>query len=1089
MTKKTNLFPALKVRNAHSKRVAIITAVLLLGCAMPQQAAADIYEKHESNTVQQQKVKATGVVTDETGEPVIGVSVKVQGSNTGTITNLDGEFSLDAPKGATLEFSFVGYKTATAQVTGAPIRITLKEDSEVLDEVVIVGYGSQKKVNVTGAVGMVNSDVLEARPVQNVSQALQGVVPGLNLSVGGAGGALDSEMNINIRGVGTIGDGSGSAPLILIDGIEGNLNSVNPNDIESVSVLKDAASASIYGARAAFGVILVTTKSGKSGKTMVSYNGNVRFSTALAVPEMLDSYKFAQYFNRAAENAGGTAVFNDDAMQRILDYQAGKITTTTTFNEQTRKWQAYDGANANTDWFEEFYDSGVPSQEHSLSISGGTEKIQYSISGSFLDQNGLLRHGSDNFQRYTMNSKITGKVADWFSVTYSTKWTREDFDRPSYLTGLFFHNIARRWPTNPAYDPNGHPLDGMEIEELENGGKQINQKDLNTQQLQLIFEPIKNWRINLEGSVRTTNTNEHWDVLPVYAWNADNEPYLISWGGKSNGVSEVNEYSYKENYYTTNVYSDYFKQFKSGHYFKVMAGFNSELYKTRSLQGQKTTLISTSVPTINTATDDPKTWGGYAHNAVAGFFGRINYNYKDRYMVEANGRYDGSSRFVGDKRWGFFPSFSAGWNVAQEPFFENIAQKANIGTLKLRASWGQLGNTNTEDAWYPFYQTMPTGTNYGWLVNGSLPNYANNPGIVSLKKTWETIETWDVGLDWGLFNNRLTGSFDYFVRYTYDMIGPALELSSTLGTGVPKINNADMKSYGFELELGWRDRIKDFSYGVKFTLADAQQKILKYPNDDYSINTYYKGQMLNEIWGYETVGIAQSQEEMDAHLAKVDQSALGSKWAAGDIMYADLDGDGKISEGENKVGKSGDRKIIGNHTPRFNYGITIDAAWKGIDFRAFIQGIGKRDYWLQGPYFWGSTGMGQWQAAGFKEHWDFWRPEGDPLGANTNAYYPRVATNGGKNTNVQTRYLQNAAYCRLKNIQVGYTLPKAWTSKAGMSSVRVYVSGDNLLTLSDITGVFDPEVLGTTYNANDRNNNGKSYPLQRVFSVGLNVNF
>ncbi|EXY15978.1 tonB-linked outer membrane, SusC/RagA family protein, partial [Bacteroides fragilis str. 2-F-2 len=565
-----------------------IAASIMLWCATPQQAAADTYEKHEIASVQQQKVKTTGTVLDQNGEAMIGVSVKVKDNATmGAITDLEGKFSIDAPKGATLEISYIGYKTVTVKAEGTALHITMKEDAEVLDEVVIVGYGSQKKVNVTGAVGMVNSEVLEARPVQNVSQALQGVVPGLNLSVGNSGGALDSSMSINIRGAGTIGDGSGSSPLILIDGIEGDLNSVNPNDIENVSVLKDAASASIYGARAAFGVILVTTKSGKSGKAKVSYNGNVRFSDALCVPEMMDSYQFALYFNRAAENAGDSGPFSQEALDRILAYQAGTLKETMTMNEQTRKWQAYGGANANTDWFKEFYNDWVPSQEHSLSISGGSEKTQYTISGSFLDQNGLLRHGSDNFQRYTMNGKITSQIADWFTVTYSTKWTREDFDRPSYLTGLFFHNIARRWPTNPAYDPNGHPVDGMEIEQLENGGKQINQKDLNTQQLQFIFEPIKNWRINVEGSLRTTNTNEHWDVLPVYAYNADNEPYLISWNGGALGLSQVNEYSYKENYYTTNIYSDYFKQFDSGHYFKVMAGFNSELYKTRYVQAQK----------------------------------------------------------------------------------------------------------------------------------------------------------------------------------------------------------------------------------------------------------------------------------------------------------------------------------------------------------------------------------------------------------------------------------------------------------------------------------------------------------------------
>ena len=545
MTEKTNLFPNLiRFRETNRLKMAI-AASIMLWCATPQQAAADTYEKHEIASVQQQKVKTTGTVLDQNGEAMIGVSVKVKDNATmGTITDLEGKFSIDAPKGATLEISYIGYKTVTVKAEGTALHITMKEDAEVLDEVVIVGYGSQKKVNVTGAVGMVNSEVLEARPVQNVSQALQGVVPGLNLSVGNSGGALDSSMSINIRGAGTIGDGSGSSPLILIDGIEGDLNSVNPNDIENVSVLKDAASASIYGARAAFGVILVTTKSGKSGKAKVSYNGNVRFSDALCVPEMMDSYQFALYFNRAAENAGDSGPFSQEALDRILAYQAGTLKETMTMNEQTRKWQAYGGANANTDWFKEFYNDWVPSQEHSLSISGGSEKTQYTISGSFLDQNGLLRHGSDNFQRYTMNGKITSQIADWFTVTYSTKWTREDFDRPSYLTGLFFHNIARRWPTNPAYDPNGHPVDGMEIEQLENGGKQINQKDLNTQQLQFIFEPIKNWRINVEGSLRTTNTNEHWDVLPVYAYNADNEPYLISWNGGALGLSQVNEYSY-----------------------------------------------------------------------------------------------------------------------------------------------------------------------------------------------------------------------------------------------------------------------------------------------------------------------------------------------------------------------------------------------------------------------------------------------------------------------------------------------------------------------------------------------------------------
>ena len=415
----------------------VLGAGLLLLCTAPQFSYAGTMESN-SVAIVQQTIKATGTVVDETGEPLIGVSVLVKGTTTGTVTDLDGKFSIDVAQGATLAFSFIGYKEVTVKANGQPINIVLKEDSEQLDEVVVVGYGTQKKVNVTGAVGMVDSKVLMARPVTNVAQALQGTVPGLNFTVGSEGGSLDGSMSFNIRGAGTIGDGSGSSPLVLIDGIEGDLNSLNPNDIESVSVLKDAASASIYGARGAFGVILIQTKKGKAGKARVSYSANVRFSDAVSVPEMMDSYTFAQYFNRAAENVGTGVIFSNEQLQKIKDYQEGKIKTVTTLNEQTNRWNNYGGANANTDWFKEFYNDWVPSQEHNLSISGGTEKIQYSLSGSFLDQNGLLRHGEDNLQRYTMNSNITAKLADWVSVSYSTKWTREDFDRPSYLTGSSF---------------------------------------------------------------------------------------------------------------------------------------------------------------------------------------------------------------------------------------------------------------------------------------------------------------------------------------------------------------------------------------------------------------------------------------------------------------------------------------------------------------------------------------------------------------------------------------------------------------------------------------------------------------------------
>lgn len=1076
--KKSNTLPVKILKRETCGLKMVLTVVVALWCVASQQAVADnTFENQTVAIAQQQKINVQGVVTDQTGEPLIGVTVKLANSNTGAITDLNGKFIIDVPKGVTLDFSFIGYKTVSVKVEGGVINVKMREDMEMLDEVVIVGYGSQKKVNVTGSVSMVDSKVLDSRPVQNVAQALQGQIPGLNMSVGNSGGTLDSSLNINIRGAGTIGSGSSGNPLILVDGIESDMNTVNPNDIANVSVLKDAASSSIYGARAAFGVILITTKNGQSGKTRVSYSGNARFSDAIQKPAMTSSLDFATYMNTASTNNGGRPIFTEDIMGKIKNYMDGKYTDPTkpeyygTEAGSDGNWQRYGGSFANTNWFDEFYDSWVPSQEHNLSISGGNEKLTYLLSGSFLDQKGLLRHGSDSFNRYTLNAKISAKLTDWATLNYTSKWTRESYQRPTYMTGLFFHNIARRWPTCPAIDPNGHYAADMEIIQMEEGGIQTSQKDWNTNQLQVIFEPIKDWRITAEASLRQYNEKAHWAVLPIYGYRVNNEPYLLSWNGGAAGYSEVQDYRKSEDYFSTNIFSDYAKTF-GNHYFKIMGGFNCELYSPGDLTGFGTNLISPNVPQLGTTQSNKKASNSESQLAMTGFFGRVNYNYKERYMLEANIRYDGSSRFIGDKRWGLFPSFSVGWNVSRENFFEPLTDI--IGTLKFRGSWGQLGNNETE-AWYPFYQGMPTGvTNSGWLIGGKQQNTAGLPGIVSSVLTWETVESWNVGVDFGLLQNRLTGSFDYYTRYTYDMVGPAPTLPSVLGASAPKINNADLKSYGWELELSWRDRINEFNYGVRFILSDGMRKVLRYPNETGAINTYYAGQLLGDIWGYETVGIAQTQEEMDAHLVH-NKPNWGSKWGAGDVMFADLNNDGQVTSGNGTLKDPGDMKVIGNSTARYNYGFTVDGSWKGLDFSIFLQGVMKRDYWLDGPYFWG-VGGDEWQSACFTEHLDYWTPE------RPNAYYPKPSFDT-KGQRTQTRYLQNAAYLRLKNIQVGYTLPKSWSRKAAMESVRVYVSGDNLLTLAGISAIFDPETLGGDWGP------GKLYPLQRTISVGINVNF
>ncbi|WP_211316177.1 TonB-dependent receptor [Mangrovibacterium marinum] len=1041
--------------------------------------------------VAQQPVRTiTGKVTDNTDFPLPGVTVVLKGTSDGTITDGNGMYSLkNIPSGATLVFSFVGMR-AQEVVVGQEktIDVVLEEETVGIEEVVAVGYGTQKKVNLTGAVSAVSAEALESRPVQNVGQALQGIVPGLNFSTSGLGGELNQNLSFNIRGTGTIGSGSNASPLVLIDGMEGDMNALNPQDIESISVLKDAAAASIYGSRAAFGVVLITTKTGKAGVTNINYNNNFRMTMPLGLPKMLDSYSFALYWNEAAANGGEGAKFTDEIIERILQYQAGEIDYGTVPNNNGDRWQFYTGANANTDWFDELYRDAAFAQEHSLSINGGSENVKYYVSGNFLDQEGLAKYSDDQFSRYAVTAKINATLSKKIKFNYSSKLIREDYEKATQQSGLYFHNIARRWPTNPVTDPNGHYTEASgEMVQLTQGGRTNDRSDWIYQQGQLIVSPIKGWNIYAEGNYRVKYYTYHQDVLPAYAYDVNNNPYAVGVGWNSAGYSSVYEYDRADNFFTSNIYTDYEFKLNEDHYFKVMAGFNSELMKYRTLGASRSGLISPSLPTINTATDNSKaTEGQYQHWATAGFFGRLNYNYKERYLLEVNGRYDGTSRFIGDKRWNVFPSVSLGWNIAKENFWtlDHIFQ-----TFKLRGSYGELGNQNTSN-WYPFYSQMPVGINSGsWLLGGQKPNTASAPGLVSSLLTWEKVSTWNVGLDLSMFSNRLTVNADYFKRNTFDMVGPAPELPVVLGTSVPQINNADMESYGFELEAHWKDRIGKFNYSVRAVLSDDQQKVTSYPNPTGNISTWYEGEKMGDIWGYTTIGIAKTQAEMDAHLADVSQSNLASQWGAGDIMYADLNDDHKIDGGSGILGDTGDRRIIGNSTPRYRFSLDLGGDYKGFDFRILLQGVAKRDWMPNGPYFWGASG-GMWQSAGFTTHMDYFRDESSVMvqaghaDVNLDSYFPKPYFNTGKNQQTQTRYVQSAAYMRLKNIQVGYTLPKSLTNRIGISKARFFLSGDNLLTFTSLIDTFDPETVGL-----GGWSDGKTYPLAKVVSCGLSVNF
>ena len=1047
----------------------------------------------------QQSEKITGSVVDANGEPIIGANVVVKGTTNGTITDLDGAFTLDVSGngGIVLVISYIGYNTVEYPVkAGEAIKVRLQEDTQRLDEVVVVGFGTQKKVNLTGSVGVADAEVLESRPVMTAAQALQGMVPGLQISQNMGG--MENPASINIRGTATIGKGSSGSPLILIDGMEGDINAINPQDIESISVLKDAAASSIYGSRAPFGVILVTTKKGKTGKPTVNYNNSFRWSDPVLLPQMPDSYTFATYFNDGCINGGYAPQFGEDQLQRIKDFQSGKLTTTVPVNPSNPSmWgDGYLYGNDNVDWYDTMYRSWVFSQEHNFSLNGGSEAINYYVSLNYLDQNGMMEFNQDTYDRYTATAKLNVKITDWASLNYSNRFIREDLKRPSFLRDDFYHDLGRQgWPSLPLYDPNGYlyaaPSPALNIRD---GGNGKYQTDYLYQQAQLVLEPIKGWKTYVDFNYRIKTLDTHWEIQKTYNHDVSGEPYPY------NNNSHVHEEHLKENYTNFNAYTEYSKSLESGHNFKAMVGFQYELMKKKVFSAQREGIIVPSLPEIDLTTGldvygadvTPEVSGASDHWATAGFFGRINYDYLERYLLEVNLRYDGTSRFRADNRWKWFPSFSVGWNVAKENFWTDWEEY--VGMLKLRGSYGELGNQNTEN-WYPTYQVMTvTASNGDWLMNGLKPNTAAAPALVSSAMTWERIRTWNVGLDVSALNSRLSASVDVYQRKTLDMIGPAPELPVVLGTDVPQTNNTDLRTYGWELSIGWNDRLNcGLGYSATFLLSDSQTEITRYPNETGTLNTdvnasaedmiYRKGMKLGEIWGYETLGIAKTQEEMDAHLASLPnggQDAIGSRWTAGDIMYKDLNGDGKIDSGASTENDHGDLTVIGNNTPRYQFGLDLNMDYKGFDLRLFFQGVMKRDYFQNSFYFWGA-GSTVWESTCMIPHLDYFRADPDHvLGQNLDAYFANPDFSSDKNRQTQSRYLQNAAYIRLKNVQLGYTLPEHITKKFLVSKLRVYVSGENLWTGTSIFGTFDPETI-------DGGWDGSVYPLSKTISVGLSL--
>lgn len=1027
----------------------------------------------------QQNGVCNGVVTDTTGETVIGASVVVKGTTNGTITGLDGDFSLSGvTKGSILVVSFVGYQNTEVKWNGQPLTIVLKEDTKVLDEVVVVGYGTQKKANLSGAVAAVDGKVLQDRPITNIGQGLQGVVPNLNITMnnGGAPGATSS---FNIRGNTSLNGGS---PLVLVDNVQMDANLVNPDDIESISVLKDAASASIYGARAAYGVILITTKKGKkSDKPTVSLSATGYWQSPALTFHNVNSMQYLTMMDEAYQNDGGSGhYFKSQVYQYAEDYFNGKYDSPVFFDT------AYDtykyGYCGNTDWWDELYKTSF-SQIYTANISGGNDRTTYYASVSMNDQGGILKAGDDKYNKYNANVNISSNITKWLNVSAKIAHTYTDELHPtggttamnstaysglSSYSGMMKGDLS---PLMPVKHPDGHyagqgsytnPVAIME----QGGNAQYKQNDL-WMTGAVKITPIKGLVINADYTWNFYGKSSNQHVQNFYDYTAvpGTENYY-PWTNPSS-VTVTNNDDY---YNAFNAFAEYTFSLKEKHNFKVMVGYNQEnKHKKYHYAGRKN-LIDSSKPSLNLAYGDMAMNDSETHWSVNGFFARINYDYKGKYLLELNGRYDGSSKFPHGDRYAFFPSASVAWRVSEEKFWEPI--RGWFDNFKLRASYGSLGNQALDESRYgnfPYLATYGINTKYGALLNGTRPVAVSVPGLVSASFTWETVNQIDFGFDASFFGGRLNTSFDWYRRNTKDMLTAGQALPAVLGTSVPQENAADMKTVGWEVSLEWNDRLSNgFGYHIKGVLSDYQASITKFSNPTKLLGTHYVGEKLNEIWGYVSNGLFQSDEDAKA----ADQSYLsGGSWGAGDVKYEDLNNDGKIDIGKNTLDDSGDRKIIGNSTPRYSYGITAGFDYKGFDFEMFWQGIGKRDYWLGGSQFWGFTD--EW-CTPLTSSLDYWTED------NRDAYFPRLhhyGVNGG-NHQVSTRYLQNAAYLRLKNVVLGYTIPRSITEKVKISRLRVFVQGENLLTFTPLIDSYDPETL-----------NNMTYPINKKISVGLNLTF
>ncbi|MBC9931295.1 SusC/RagA family TonB-linked outer membrane protein [Chitinophaga qingshengii] len=1045
-----------------------------------------------------QSLPLKGKVLDESGQPLPGVSVKVLGTSTGTGTDPKGDFSLNAPAGSRLVFSFIGFRTDTVVIGNqAFIQVALKTNVSSLSDVVVVGYGTQKKVNLTGAVTQVSAKALENRPLPNLSQGLQGVVPNLNLVPGD--GKPTQAPAYNVRGITSIGQGGNA--LVLIDGVEGDPSMLNPADVTSVTVLKDAASAAIYGARGAFGVVLFTTKTPVKDKLSVTYSTNYSLKKPTTVPNVVsDGYEYAKNFNEAwtawndysqvPQNINKTQPFSQAYLAALKEHAENPGLPKTIVNA-AGNYEYY----GNTDWYDLLYKNHTSAAEHNLSVSGSSGKASYYITVRYYGQDGLFRFNSDDYKMYNLRAKGSIQLFPFLNVYNSTEFSSRDYHNPLNVGegGGIWRNIADEGhPSSMLFNPDG-TLTYTAAYTVGDFFYGKNGVDLNKQVFRNttgFAADIYKDKLRLKGDFTVQNTADNQKRLRVPV-PYSNAPGSIAYVGL--GYNDLMMSNYNTLYLASNIYTEYETRFGVDHYFKAMAGFNYEQSTYKGFSTTRNGLVYSDAKDLNLALGtNIATAGGYERWAIMGEFFRLNYSYKDRYLLEVNGRYDGSSKFPASQRYAFFPSVSAGWRLSKEAFW-HIPETA-ISDLKIRGSYGSLGNGNIKS--YAFQEKLEIKQS-GRVINGVRPQQTTQPVVLPDGLTWETSTTRNLGVDLAALNSRLTFTGDMYTRITKNMFTQGQTLPAVFGTDVPKGNYADLKTNGWEIALGWRDQFnvasKPLHYSVNATLANYSATITRYNNTNNKLTDWYAGKKVGEIWGYVNDGYWTKDNVAAAAKAQALFKASNSgQWLPGDIRFKDLNGDGIINNGANTLGDHGDLTIIGDSLPHYTYGLNLSADWNNFFFSVFFQGVGKQDWWpgAESDVFWGQYNR-PYNQMPKSQIGNIWSED------NPDAYFPRyrgyVAQNGaGELKAQQSKYLQNVAYVRLKNIQIGYNLPKALISRARFNAARVYFSAENLWSWSPmyrITRDLDVESIGRSDTVTDSGNsgNGNNYPILKSFTLGLSI--